>query len=272
MKKICCILLYIFSLHTLSLSATMLVPSLQSQMKRQEGINIENRVLAKKQLNTSKLSALKLARQSKVTMSVSNPQNKTSPQIASRTLSEISWNSTKQNDTMYSVANTVDWVDMDRVRATWNSWYTSVRSNLGLGAYTFDPRLDTTAADWNTAFTAGHWLNHHRRSPTDSYYNYSIITDWFKNRGVVGKLIWWATTTENVWYGYYRCTSSDCTDTLISSIRSTFDFFMSEKWKAYDAHYRSIVQPNFTKIGLAISLVPSENRYYMTIHYITEFE
>lgn len=45
---------------------------------------------------------------------------------------------------------------------------------------------------------------------------------------------------------------------------------MSEKGKSYDAHYRSIVQPHFTKIGLDIIVVPGERRYYMTIHYITE--
>ena len=57
---------------------------------------------------------------------------------------------------------------------------------------------------------------------------------------------------------------------MIRSIRTTFDFFMSEKGKAYDAHYRSIVQPNFSRIGLDIIVVPTEKRYYMTVHYITE--
>ena len=47
---------------------------------------------------------------------------------------------------------------------------------------------------------------------------------------------------------------------------------MSEKGKAYDAHYRSIVQPVFTKIGLDIIVVPEEYRYYLTVHYITDFE
>ena len=84
------------------------------------------------------------------------------------------------------------------------------------------------------------------------------------------KVINRAKNTENVGYGYYSCNESDCTDELITSIRSTYDFFMSEKGKSYDAHYRSIVQPYFTKIGMDIIVVPSERRYYMTIHYITE--
>lgn len=45
---------------------------------------------------------------------------------------------------------------------------------------------------------------------------------------------------------------------------------MNEKGKSYDVHYRSIIQPYFTKIGLSIIVVPSEQRYYLTVHYITE--
>lgn len=271
MKKLSSFLIFIVSLHNIPLFATSLIPSLDLQMKRQERINIENRAFEKKQLNSSKLTALKRLRQTKIYASSS---------VASRTFEHIQKPTApirtefpySNVNLSYSVNTEIPWVDMDRVRSTWNSWYTDVRANLGLSGYTYDKRLDRTASDWNEVFAAGNWLNHHRRSPTDSYYNYSKITDWFRARGVVGKLIGGATTTENVGYGYYRCSSSDCTDTLISSIRSTFDFFMSEKWKSYDAHYRSIVQPHFTKIGLAISVIPSENRYYMTIHYITEFE
>jgi hypothetical protein len=97
-----------------------------------------------------------------------------------------------------------------------------------------------------------------------------VIDSWFIARGVNPKIVSRAKHTENVGYGYYSCSQSDCTDTLIASIRSTYDFFMSEKGKAYDAHYRSIVQPNFSKIGLDVIVVPSERRYYLTVHYITE--
>ncbi len=181
------------------------------------------------------------------------------------------------SSTISSVALTpwvtnVAWVDMNRVRSTWLTWYNGTRADLGLSPYSFDARLDTSAHAWNIKFAEGKWLNHHRRSSTDSYYNYNIITEWFRNQGVVGKVVGWATTTENVGYGYYNCNSSDCTDELISSIRTTYDFFMSEKWKSYDPHYRSIVQPNFTEIGLDIIVVPSDRRYYVTVHYITEFK
>lgn len=96
-----------------------------------------------------------------------------------------------------------------------------------------------------------------------------MIDDWFVARGIDPIVINRSKHTENVGYGYYSCNATDCTDELIHSIRSTYDFFMSEKGRSYDAHYRSIVNPYFTKMGLDIIVVPSEKRYYMTIHYIT---
>ncbi len=161
-------------------------------------------------------------------------------------------------------------VDMSRVRWTWMDWYNAVRQGEWVATYSYDTRLDVTAYDWNQVFASAKGQNHHRRNSGDSYYSFATIDQWFISRGINPKVINRAKHTENVGYGYYSCHSNDCTDTLIRSIRSTFDFFMSEKWKAYDAHYRSIVQPYFSKIGLSIIVVPEEKKYYLTVHYITE--
>lgn len=169
-----------------------------------------------------------------------------------------------------SMPSQISWVDMDRVRSSWVGWYNDTRWALGLKWYTYDARLDTTAHDWNTVFAGWRWQNHHRRSPNDNYYDFPVIDAWFLARGINPRVINRSKHTENVGYGSYSCSSGDCTDSLIHSIRSTFDFFMSEKGKSYDAHYRSIVNPYFTKIGLDIIIVPNESRYYLTVHYITE--
>lgn len=97
-----------------------------------------------------------------------------------------------------------------------------------------------------------------------------MIDSWFKARGIDPVVINHAKHVENVGYGYYSCSQSDCTDALIKSIESTYRFFMSERGKSYDAHYRSIIQSNFSRIGLDIITVPEDHRYYITIHYITE--
>jgi hypothetical protein len=170
----------------------------------------------------------------------------------------------------YTVASTIPGVDMSRVRSTWLGWYNDIRQSEWLGRYEYDSRLDSTAHDWNIRFAEWSGLNHHRRNPWDSYYDFSVVDQWFIARRIDPRIINRAKHTENVGYGHYSCNSTDCTETLIRSIRSTFDFFMSEKGKAYDAHYRSIIQPYFTRIGLDIIIVPSERRYYLTVHYITE--
>lgn len=165
----------------------------------------------------------------------------------------------------------IPWVDMNQVRNTWLGWYNAQRSSAWLGILSFDSRLDRTAQNWNEVFVRGKWQNHHERTPGDGYYNFSVISKWFADRGVVGIVKNGTTTVENVWYGYYNCNSSDCTSSLISSIRSTFDFYMREK-AANGAHYRSIMGSAFTKIGMSIRVEPSEKRYYLVVHYITEFQ
>jgi hypothetical protein len=231
-------------------------------MKKQEAINKENTVFERKYANKMRLAELRAQKWVPYKKIISN----TTSTSISTPIVHITSATTSSSSYQSSVTN----VDMSRVRDTWFSWYNTTRSNLGLGSYTHDPRLDSTSHDWNIEFAKGKWQNHHRRNPNDSYYNFPVIDAWFTARGISPRVINRSKNTENVWYGYYSCSQSDCTDELISSIRSTFDFFMSEKGKSYDAHYRSIVNPYFTKMGFDIVVVPSEKRYYITVHYITE--
>ncbi len=241
---------------------TPLRPSLTLQMQKQDMINKENKTLERKYANTMRLAELRAEKSAKsgkpLTNSPAIGTNKPIIHISSPTISPSSYQPSVQN------------VDMGRIRDAWFSWYNNTRSDLGLGNYSYDPRLDVTAHDWNIEFARWKGQNHHRRNPSDSYYNFPIIDAWFTARGISPIVINRSKNTENVGYGYYACASSDCTESLITSVRSTFDFFMSEKGKSYDAHYRSIVNPYFTKMGFDIIVVPSEKRYYITVHYITQ--
>jgi uncharacterized protein YkwD len=244
-----------------------LKPSLTAQIKRQEHIDKKNLIQERQAKNLARLANIRASRGvKKSSIKTSAPiviehppviQNPTSP--APKTWSNQAFQPSK-----------IPGVDIAKVRDTWFGWYNDYRKSLNLGAYGYDSRLDATAHDWNIRFAEGKWQNHHTRSPWDGYYNFPVIDQWFKDRGIDPKVINRSKHTENVGYGYYSCSVSDCTDSLITSIRSTFDFFMSEKGKSYDAHYRSIVNPYFTKMGFDIITVPGENRYYITVHYITE--
>lgn len=284
-----CISMFLINLSTVQAATGNTIlpqPSLMTQMKKQEIINKQNTIVSKlrekaqkKQEAKDRLTALKNERLTKKNSSV-NPV--TTPSISTLQTPGITLSidrppkiapiqiPTQPTVTQNTNIPTPSNVNIETVRSTWVNWYNTVRKSEWLGAYSYDTRLDATSYDWNIQFAKWKWLNHHRRNPSDSYYDFPVIDSWFMARGIDPKVINRSKHTENVWYGYYSCNSGDCTSALISSIRSTFDFFMSEKGKSYDAHYRSIVNPYFTKIGLSIIVVPEEKRYYLTVHYITE--
>lgn len=257
------ILWFFFTQESFAMTGIILRPSLTAQMKLQT-------IQDKKAANIQKLMELRANKKVTTTSSSSssNQQASVSKNIATTTIKP---NSNIPKIIQPSSQPAISSVDINQVRTTWLSWYNSYRKSLGLGSYTYDSRLDSTAYSWNIEFAEWKWQNHHRRNPWDNYYDYPIITEWFKERGVIAKVVNGATTTENVGWGTYRCSSSDCTNTLINSIRSTFDFFMSEK--SYNwVHYKSIVQPNFTKVWLSVMVIPGENRYYLVMHFVTELQ
>lgn len=160
-------------------------------------------------------------------------------------------------------------VNMSRVRATWISWNNEVRNALGLKAYMSEPQLSQTAIFWSDLAKKRGYINH-KRDGQAAYYDYKMIESWFSSRGLDFENVNRATFTENIGWGYYKCSKEDCTDDLIKSIRSTFDFFMSEKGKSYAPHYKSIVKPEFRELGLGIAIDEAANKYYLTVHYATK--
>ncbi len=268
-----------------SLHAATLQPDLMKQMSRQETINKKNTIYSKnaERARIKKEKADKLAQinYQRILKKNNAPLGTTTANNTLVSNIQPSGNTTlviphppkiQPIPSIWYNTNipTPQNVDMNRVRSAWVNWYNWVRQGEWLGKYSYDTRLDSSAYDWNVELAKWYGQNHHRRNPGDSYYDFNVIDKWFMDRGINPKIINRSKHTENVWYGYYTCSSGDCTDKLINSIESTFNFFMSEKGKSYDAHYRSIVNPYFTKIGLSVIVVPSEQRYYLTVHYITE--
>jgi uncharacterized protein YkwD len=164
-----------------------------------------------------------------------------------------------------------DNIDMSRVRAAWLDWNNGLRSKAGLAAYEMEPQLSWSAQNWSDRAKRLGVLNHKRDGQT-AYYDYWKILAWFKNLGLEFKTMGGVTMTENIGWGYYKCPAdgSDCTDAINSAVRTTFDFFLSEKGKAYDVHYRSLMHPSFKQIGFGLALDRQLKKYYLTIHYGTE--
>lgn len=277
MKTIITILV-LFSFAATTQAAT-LVPSLQFQMTRQTQVNKKNAVLERKRAieerktaNRARLAALRYknslpkrqsvqiaSSQIKSTVSAPSPALTIKPPTITQVPKPVVYTPA------YTVANTVANVDMNRVRDTWLSWYNATRSAKWLSPYSYDASLDRSAHDWNIVFAGSRGTIYHERSPGDGFYNFSVIDQWFRDRWVNPPIIHGVKHSENVSYAWYRCNQSECTDELISALRGSYNFFMNSS-----SHYPSIVQPNFTKIGIDVIANPSQNRSYITVHYMTE--
>ena len=240
-------------------------------MKQQEVLDKKNISEQKKQANRDRLAAIKAARSiKKITQVSSNITTNTASTITPKTpISSIASTSTiapnKQTITTPATqyTNSIKNVDLDRVRNAWISWNNSLRSELGLPLYTLDARLNSTATEWSEYSKTRGYIIHGR--PGDgcigvgnySCYNYTAIDTWFKARGIDPVVIDRAKHTENIGTRGYSCRDSDCTDEIIVAIRKTYDFFLSEK--SYNGvHYKSLVNPVFTKIGVGISVDESK--------------
>lgn len=160
-------------------------------------------------------------------------------------------------------------VDMARVRTTWVKWNNDARAKLGLKAYVYNDQLGRTAAVWSENAKSQGYISHKRPGQT-VYYDYNRLTSWFKNLGLTFANVGGSTHTENIGWDYYSCSATDCTDQLLTAIKGTFNFFMSEKVKVYSAHYDSIMSPNFREIGIGIAVDSAKHKFYITIHYGTE--
>jgi len=159
-------------------------------------------------------------------------------------------------------------VDMQEVRRVWTKWINDVRTSMNLAPYTQDKQLNKTAVLWSQRSRDIGSITHKRPGQT-AYYDYKGIEGWFSKQDIDFANVKSSTFTENIGWGIFKCKKQDCTQDLIDSIRTTFDFFMSEKGKAYSPHYNSIVEPQFRLIGTGISADPSTGKYFITTHYGT---
>lgn len=161
-------------------------------------------------------------------------------------------------------------VDMQKVQDTWLGWNNDLRQSLNLPAYALDGTLNLTAANWSLYSVKRGTINH-KRYEGSPYYDYKASEKWFENFGLSFLNKNSMTFTENIGWGPYSCSKKDCTDELLAAIRTTFDFYTGEKGKLNDAHYLSLVNPQYKIIGVGIAVSEKQKRYYLTVHYATAF-
>ncbi len=162
-------------------------------------------------------------------------------------------------------------VDIAEVRRVWLSWINKERQKAGLVALLPSPALNDTASLWSKQAAQKGSISHKRPGQT-VYYDYARMVKWFLGLGVAFANEDRSTFSESIGYGTYKCSVKDCTQELIESMRSTFDFYMAEKGKKSAPHYNSIMNKSFKKAGLGIAINPDQKTYYVTTHYGTTLE
>lgn len=159
-------------------------------------------------------------------------------------------------------------VDEEEVMRQWFSWVNGERELQQLVPYLYDKQLSHTAAMWS-ALARDKGSITHKRSEQAAYYDYKMITSWFADEGLTFDNNHGSTFTENIGWGVYRCSAQDCTQKMIDALRTTFDMYMNEKTKESRPHYNSLVNAEFTRMGLGLALDTASGKYYATIHYAT---
>ncbi|MDO4874105.1 MAG: CAP domain-containing protein [Candidatus Gracilibacteria bacterium] len=282
---------------TSQVSAQMLRPSLESQMHYQTQVDIQvqaNRRSAEADARLAEIRAKNQERMralnSAATNVVSEPQ--IDEQARNEALSRVVYRNPINGQSNAPIASvsadnpavsvnyspesrTVGNVDMARVEQAWLGWVNGLRSEKGLAPYSTHHMLGKTAQEW-AEFSRDRGYTTHGR-PGDGCigatnygcYNFGAIDKWFTERGVNAIVLNRSKHTENLGFGAFRCSHGDCTQAAIDSIRKTYNFFLSEK--AYNGvHYRTMVNPNFQKMGLGFA--EKNGTYYLAIHYATDLK
>ena len=144
-------------------------------------------------------------------------------------------------------------------------WISDYKYNLDL-EWAATVRANKIANSWKTK-------NLHVRNSWDWTYSYTSILNWFSNLGInfPASVKWAASFSESVWYWYYKCSKSDCTQDLINAVKKTRTWLiMKEKSYNWD-HYRAAIMKHFTQMWAWIAIDESNNRYYIVLHYWVNF-
>lgn len=146
-------------------------------------------------------------------------------------------------------------VDTAKVQEAWLGWINYERWTKGLDPLELDLTLNNTSTERATYLAnARKFKNMHQR-PGQSCKNARCydLDEWFTARGVS------PSAGESVMFGGYSCKAEDCTTDLIETTRGRLGgpsgflgFLLGEK-RYNGVHYRMMMNPNTTKVGVGFA-------------------
>ena len=165
-------------------------------------------------------------------------------------------------------------IDEQKVRSAILSWHNDERESVWANDYKYNLDLEWSATVWaNKLASSSKTTNLHLRNSWDWTYNYNSILSRFSDLWIKfpASIKWAASFSESIWYWYYKCSKSDCTQDLITAVKKTRTWLIMKEKSANGSHYRAAVMKYFTQIWAWIAIDKSNNRYYVVIHYWVDF-
>ncbi len=165
-------------------------------------------------------------------------------------------------------------INEQKVRNSILSRHNDERYNVWVNPYTYNLDLEWSATVWaNKLASYSKTTNLHLRNNWDWTYNYNSILNWFSDLWIKfpASVKWAASFSESIWYWYYKCSKSDCTQDLIDAIKKTRTWLIMKEKSANGSHYRAAVMNHFTQMWAWIVIDKPNNRYYIVLHYGVNF-
>ena len=165
-------------------------------------------------------------------------------------------------------------IDEQKVRNSILSWHNDERYNVWVSDYKYNLDLEWSATVWaNKLASSSKTTNLHLRNSWDWTYSYNSILNRFSDLWIKfpASVKWAASFSESIWYWYYKCSKSDCTQDLITAIKKTRTWLIMKEKSSNGSHYRAAVMKHFTQMWAWIAIDKSNNRYYIVLHYGINF-
>ena len=206
--------------------------------------------------------------------STSKSTNKTTNTTKTTTSTSKTYTTNKSSTKLPQLSDNFSNIDEQEIRDAILSRHNDERYNVWVNSYTYNLDLEWSATiRANKLANSSKTQNLHLRNSGDWTYSYNSILNWFSDLWIKfpASVKWAASFSESIWYWYYKCSKSDCTQDLITAVKKTRTWLIMKEKSANGSHYRAAVMKHFTQMWAWIAIDKSNNRYYLVLHYWVNF-